>query len=68
MKNSPCFGTVAGKIVDCPHRRPGCHADCADYIAYKAEIERVRPQRSDEDITGTYRREAARRKKRGRDV
>lgn len=31
MKNGPC--------KDCPERRLGCHADCKDYLKWKAEHE-----------------------------
>jgi hypothetical protein len=29
--------------INCPDRRPGCHAECEKYQAYREEIDRSKP-------------------------
>lgn len=47
---------------DCSRRHVGCHADCADYIAAKAELEKIKEQMQKDAQTIGYFVDVAKRK------
>lgn len=57
LPNSPC--------KDCTKRYPKCHSSCPDYLADKAENERIRQKLVDEGvITGYFAAQSRKKKKR----
>ena len=58
MVNSPC--------LDCRARHIGCHAECAAYLAYRAEFEAQYPLRMEAAAQAQYTHEKAQKRKKRR--
>ena len=46
--------TIEAPCLNCPVRYIGCHANCDEFLAYQYDLEQVKKEKKNKELTRSY--------------